>query len=75
MYQVLTKDVMKLEIVPYLPEIKRRFKSSFRTLLNRSDTTVTSWKRFDFMDFIVISLNKFYKFKKSSQVNLMSILR
>ncbi|MEM1135720.1 MAG: IS5/IS1182 family transposase, partial [Bacteroidota bacterium] len=38
---------------------------SFRSLLNRFDTTITSWKGFNFLAFIVIGLKKFYKLKKS----------
>ncbi len=39
--------------------------SSFRSLLNRFDTTIISWKGFNFLAFIVIGLKKFYKLKKS----------
>lgn len=38
---------------------------SFRSLLNRFDTTLTSWKGFNFLAFIVIGLKKFFKLKKS----------
>ncbi len=38
---------------------------SFRSLLNRFDTTITSWEGFNFIVFIVIGLKKFYKLKKS----------
>lgn len=108
MYQVLSKDMIELEIVPYLRQTKRGFKpqaplceivnailyklktgvqweyfdpllykerykiertnawmDSFRTLLNRFETTVTSWKGFNFLAFIVIGLKKSYKLKKS----------
>ncbi|NML71181.1 IS5/IS1182 family transposase, partial [Chryseobacterium sp. RP-3-3] len=37
---------------------------SFRSLLNRFDTTVSSWKSFNYIAFMVIALNKFYKSKK-----------
>uniref|UniRef100_UPI0025F47F75 transposase n=1 Tax=uncultured Chryseobacterium sp. TaxID=259322 RepID=UPI0025F47F75 len=36
---------------------------SFRSLLNRHDTTVTSWKALNYIAFIVISLKKSKKFK------------
>ena len=38
---------------------------SYRCLLNRFDTTITSWKGFNFLAFIVIALKKFYKLKES----------
>lgn len=38
---------------------------NFRYLLNRFNTTVTSWKGFNFLAFIVNGLKKFYKLKKS----------
>lgn len=36
----------------------------FRSLLNRFDTTVSSWKGFNYLAFIVIGLKKFLKRKK-----------
>ncbi|TCI84359.1 IS5/IS1182 family transposase, partial [Tenacibaculum sp. M341] len=36
-----------------------------RSLLNRFDTTITSWKGFNFLAFIVIGLKKFHKIEKS----------
>lgn len=38
---------------------------SFRTLLNRFDTTVSSWKAFNYIAFMVILLKKIGKTKKS----------
>jgi transposase len=38
---------------------------SFRTLLNRFDTTVSSWKAFNYIAFMVILLNKINKNEKS----------
>jgi len=37
----------------------------FRSLLNRFDTTVSSWKGFNYLAFIVIGLKRFLKLKKS----------
>ena len=37
---------------------------SFRSLLNRFDTTIESWKGFNYLAFIVIALKKFKKKKK-----------
>ncbi|MCT4615936.1 MAG: IS5/IS1182 family transposase, partial [Marinifilaceae bacterium] len=36
---------------------------SYRTLLNRFDTKVSSWKGWNFISFIVIALKKFKKNK------------
>jgi len=49
----------------YSIERTNAWMDSFRTLLNRFDTTVTSWKGFNFLAFIVIGIKKFYKLKKS----------
>lgn len=38
---------------------------AYRTLLNRFDTTVSSWKAFNYIAFIIIFLKKIYKNKKS----------
>jgi transposase len=38
---------------------------SFRTLLNRFDTTISSWKAFNYIAFMVILLKKICKTKKS----------
>ncbi|MGL5276836.1 MAG: IS5/IS1182 family transposase, partial [Myroides sp.] len=38
---------------------------SFRSLLNRFDTTLSSWMAWNFIAFIVIGLKKFQKTKKS----------
>ncbi|MEM6738444.1 MAG: IS5 family transposase, partial [Bacteroidota bacterium] len=32
---------------------------SFRSLLNRFDTTIESWKGFNYLSFIVLALKKF----------------
>jgi transposase len=49
----------------YSVERTNAWMGSFRSLLNRFDTTITSWKGFNFLAFIVIALKKFYKLKKS----------
>lgn len=49
----------------YSIERTNAWMDSFRSLLNRFDTTITSWKGFNFLAFIVIALKKFYKLKKS----------
>jgi len=49
----------------YAIERTNAWMDSFRSLLNRFDTTVTSWKGFNFLAFIVIGLKRFYKPKKS----------
>ena len=49
----------------YAIERTNAWMDSFRSLLNRFDTTLTSWKGFNFLAFIVIGLKKFYKLKKS----------
>jgi transposase len=49
----------------YSVERTNAWMDSFRSLLNRFDTTITSWKGFNFLAFIVIALKKFYKLKKS----------
>jgi len=41
---------------------------SFRPLINRLDTTVSSWKGFNLLAFIVIGLKRFLKLKKSRRV-------
>ena len=38
---------------------------SFRTLLNRFDTTISSWKSFNYIAFMVILLKKIERTKKS----------
>lgn len=49
----------------YAIERTNAWMDSFRSLLNHFDTTITSWKGFNFLAFIVIGLKKFYKLKKS----------
>jgi len=49
----------------YAIERSNAWMDSFRSLLNRFDTTITSWKGFNFLSFIVIALKKFKK--KSNQ--------
>lgn len=49
----------------YAVERTNAWMDSFRSLLNRFDTTVSSWKGFNFLAFIVIGLKKFKKSKKS----------
>lgn len=47
----------------YSVERTNAWMDSFRSLLNRFGTTITSWKGFNFLAFIVIGIKKFYKFK------------
>ena len=49
----------------YSIERTNAWMDSFRSLLNRFDTTITSWKGFNFLAFIVIGSKKFYNLKKS----------
>lgn len=49
----------------YSVERTNAWVDSFRSLLNRFDTKLTSWKGFNFLAFIVLGLKKFYKLKKS----------
>ena len=49
----------------YAIERTNAWMDSFRSILNRFDTTMTSWKGFNFLAFLVIGLKKFYKLKKS----------
>ena len=49
----------------YAVERTNAWIDSFRSLLNRFDTTVSSWKGFNFLAFIVIGLKKFNKSEKS----------
>ncbi len=49
----------------YAVERTNAWIDSFRSLLNRFDTTVSSWKGFSFLAFIVIGLKKFNKSEKS----------
>ncbi len=45
----------------YAIELTNAWMDSFRSLLNRFDTTVASWLGFNYLSFIVISLKKFKK--------------
>jgi len=49
----------------YAIERANAWMDSFRSFLNRFDTTTSSWKGFNFLAFIVIGLRKFEKIKKS----------
>jgi len=49
----------------YSIERTNAWMDSFRSLLNRFDTTVSSWKGFNYLAFIVIGLKRFLKLKKS----------
>lgn len=49
----------------YSIERSNAWLDSFRTILNRFDTTLTSWISFNYLAFIVIGLRKFKKHKKS----------
>jgi len=48
----------------YSIERTNAWMDSFRSLLNRFDTTVSSWKGFNYLAFIVIALKKFFQNKK-----------
>lgn len=48
----------------YAIERTNAWMDSYRSLLNRFDTTTESWKGFNYLAFIVIALNKFKKKKK-----------
>jgi len=48
----------------YAVERTNAWMDSFRSLLNRFDTTTESWKSFNYLSFIVIALKKFKKKKK-----------
>lgn len=45
----------------YAIERTNAWMDSFRSLLNRFGTTVTSWKGFNYIAFMAIALKKFYK--------------
>ncbi len=47
----------------YAVERSNAWMDSFRSLLNRFDTTVASWVGFNYLSFIVIALKKFKKKK------------
>lgn len=49
----------------YAIERTNAWVDSFRSLLNRFDSTISSWKGFNFLAFIVIGLRKFEQIKKS----------
>ena len=49
----------------YAIERTNAWLDSFRSLLNRFDTTLSSWMAWNFIAFIVIGIKKFYKTKKS----------
>jgi transposase len=49
----------------YAVERTNAWMDSYRSILNRFDTTVSSWKGYNYLAFSVIGLKKFYKSKKS----------
>jgi transposase len=49
----------------YTIERTNAWMDSYRTLLNRFDTTVASWKSFNYIAFMIILFKKIYKNKKS----------
>ena len=51
----------------YAVERTNAWMDSFRSLLNRFDTTISSWKGFNYLAFIVIAIKKFAK-KKNKKV-------
>ena len=48
----------------YAVERTNAWMDSYRSLLNRFDTTVESWKGFNYLAFIVITIKKFKNKKK-----------
>ncbi|OEK06062.1 hypothetical protein A8C32_18695 [Flavivirga aquatica] len=46
---------------------------SFRSLLNKFNKTITSWKGFNFIAFIVIALKKYILIKTLNKLNLLKI--
>lgn len=54
-----------LYVQRYTIERTNAWMDSYRTLLNRFDTTVSSWKAFNYIAFMAIFLKKIYKIKKS----------
>jgi len=55
----------KLYAERYSIERTNAWLDSFRSLLNRFDRTVSSWKGFSYLAFIVIGVKRFLKLKKS----------
>ncbi|MGS2764903.1 IS5 family transposase, partial [Sinomicrobium sp. M5D2P9] len=51
----------------YVIERTNAWMDSFRSLLNRFDTTVASWTGFNYLAFIVLALKKF-KLRKIKKV-------
>ncbi|MDY6026316.1 MAG: IS5 family transposase, partial [Bergeyella zoohelcum] len=49
----------------YSIERSNAWMDSFRSVLNRFDTTVSSWIGFNYLAFIVLGLRKFKQKKKS----------
>ncbi len=49
----------------YTIERTNAWMDSYRTLLNRFETTISSWRAFNYIAFITIFLKKIYKYKKS----------
>ena len=62
-----SKDLYNLR---YTIERTNAWMDSFRSLLNRFDTTVASWLGFNYLSFIVITIKKFKKRKKFKSVHL-----
>ena len=53
----------------YSIERTNAWMDSFRSLLNRFDVTITSWKGFNFLAFIVLELRKFTQKHNSDEFN------
>ncbi|SHM66172.1 hypothetical protein SAMN05444267_10668 [Chryseobacterium polytrichastri] len=45
----------------YAMERRNAWLNSFRSILNKLDSTITSWVRFNYLGFIVITTRKFEK--------------
>lgn len=61
-YRIIDEELYKER---YAIERTNAWMDSFRSVLNRFDTTRSSWEGFNFLAFIVIGIRKFTKIKKS----------
>ena len=54
----------------YAIERTNAWMDGFRSILSRFDTTISSWKGFNFLAFIVIAIKKFINNKKVKMTSL-----
>lgn len=54
----------ELYVESYAIEHNNAWMDSYRSLLNRFDTTIESWKEFNYLAFIIIAIKKIIKRKK-----------